>query len=164
MNRYRQHHQQQHGNCGWPIRRAFTLMEVCVALAIFGFMAAVLLQSVISIQEALVDVRTTTGREEAKRFVLRRIMAATNAENLTSGGTIALDNGGAVNWSASLEEPENASIPDLHIVTIELSWDEGATETLRLRTFRPEWSDPTTRSTLIQKLREEYPQSRFTTF
>jgi prepilin-type N-terminal cleavage/methylation domain-containing protein len=142
-------------------KRAFTLVEVVVAVAIFGLMAATLLQTVSIIQQALIDAREGADTSGARRFVLRRVLAASTASELEAGATVTLDDNSTVNWSAVLEPTD---IPDLHRVTVELNWENDETETLTLRVFRPEWSDPETRSALLQNLRDEYPQSRFSTF
>jgi prepilin-type N-terminal cleavage/methylation domain-containing protein len=143
------------------MRRAFTLMEIVIALAILALSAAVLLQAVASIQQALLDTRDTPDRNEAKRFVLRRVLSAASADELSSNTSATLPDGGAVNWSVSLEQTD---LPDLHRVTLVLEWGDGDSEDIALWVYRPEWSDPDTRSTLLQALRTEYPQSRFSTF
>ncbi|MDR2844659.1 MAG: type II secretion system GspH family protein, partial [Puniceicoccales bacterium] len=126
-------------------RRAFTLLEVVVALGIFSMMAAVLLEAVIQVEEALAETLETGGREEAKSFVLRRVLAATSRDAVSGGGSFALENGASVSWSVSLEE---TTVPDLHLVTLSLEWASNDAEEVRLWAYRPEWSDPDTRSSL----------------
>ncbi|MDR2982644.1 MAG: prepilin-type N-terminal cleavage/methylation domain-containing protein [Puniceicoccales bacterium] len=140
---------------------AFSLMEVIISLAIFAIMAVVLLQAVGSVQEAMITTRDLTGREEAKRFVMRRVMSAQNTDAAAAGGTVELSDGESVSWAVSLEV---TNLPDLHQATVTLNWSNGDTETLNLWAYRPEWSDASVRSNLIQNMRTEYPQSRLSTF
>ncbi|MDR1817227.1 MAG: type II secretion system GspH family protein [Puniceicoccales bacterium] len=150
------------------LRRAFTLAEVVVALAVFALTGGVLLQTVLNVQEALIGARHEAGRDEARRSALRIALAATSSDNLLAGGSMSLEGGnGSVSWTATLEE---TNLPDLHRVIIEISWDDddggddGETETLNLWLYRPEWSDADTRSNLMQNFRADYPQSRLSSF
>ncbi|MDR3229360.1 MAG: type II secretion system GspH family protein [Puniceicoccales bacterium] len=142
-------------------KRAFTLVEVIVAVAIFGLMSATLLQTVSIIQQALIDARDGADTSGVRRFVLRRVLATASASELEAGATVTLDDNTTVSWSASIEPTE---IPDLHRVTVEINWEGDDVEAITLRVFRPAWSDPETRNSLLQNLRDEYPQSRFSTF
>jgi len=142
-------------------RRAFTLAEVVVALAIFAIIGGALLQAVAGIQESLIDTRGDTTRADARRFVLRRALASTSSDTLAAGVSLALADGSTVSWSATIE-PGN--LPDLHCVTLALEWDEGEPEHIEMWAYRPEWSDADTRSALLEQFRSDFPQSRLSTF
>ncbi len=124
-------------------------------------MAVALLQSIVNVQEVLIHLDERKGDDDAKRFVMRRVMEATSRDDVTAGGTVQLSDGSNVNWSATLVD---TTVPDLHHLTLVLEGGDGESETLELWAYRPEWSDSETRSTLLQNLREEYPSSRFSTF
>lgn len=142
-------------------RNAFTLMEVVVALGLFAIMAVALLQSVVNVQEMLIQMDERKGDDDAKRFVMRRVMESATRDEVTAGGMVQLSDGSSVNWTATLVD---TTVPDLHHLTLILEETGGKPETLELWAYRPGWSDSDTRSTLLQNLREEYPNSRFTTF
>jgi hypothetical protein len=136
-------------------------MEVVVATGVFALMSIALLEAVAQVQTALIETRTTGTREAARRFALRRVLAATSQEIFLAGNDLPLDTGGSVKCTVRLGETH---IPDLHRVGIDLDWGDGETETLSLWVYRPEWSTPDTRSALLQNLREQFPQSRFSTY
>ena len=142
-------------------RRAFTLMEVMIAVSIFALMAVVLIGAVAQIQNAIVETQTDNGKDNFRRFVMRRALGATNRDTLTSGGTAALPDGTSVTWGATIEP---TTIPDLHDIIVELTWGDNTTETLTLRAYRPEWSEASERSVLLNDLRTQYPADRLSTF
>ncbi len=139
-------------------RAGFTLAEVLIALAIFGLTATMLLQIVANVQTAIIDMRDESARAEAKRFVLRRVMAATTIEAVQTGGSVTLDGGDNVNWTAQLEQTD---LPDLHQVALTFNWGDGTAETMTLSAFRPEWSDATQRSAKLSEFKTQHPSDRF---
>lgn len=142
-------------------RTAFTLMEVMVATGVFALMAVALLEAVAQVQTALIETQTATTREAARRFILRQVLAASSQDAILAGNDVALDTGGSAKCTISLDE---TSIPDLHRVGIALDWGDGDVENLSLWVYRPEWSNLDSRSALLQNLREQFPQSRFSTY
>jgi prepilin-type N-terminal cleavage/methylation domain-containing protein len=142
-------------------RRAFTLIEVMIAVGVFALMAVVLVGAVAQIQEAIFETRADSGKEEFRQFVMRRALGATDRDKFLAGGAAALPDGSSVNWSVIIEP---TSIPDLHEVTIDLTWGDSASESLFLRAYRPEWSDADERSVLLNNLKARYPADRLSTF
>jgi prepilin-type N-terminal cleavage/methylation domain-containing protein len=141
-------------------RRAFTLLEVTIAVGVFALMAVVLVGAVVQIQTAIFETKDDSGKEKFRRFVMRRALEASSRDALFSGSEAALPDGGNVNWTVSLDP---TSIPDLHEVTIELTWADNTSETLTLRAYRPEWSQADERSALLQSLKAQYPADRLST-
>ncbi|MDR1498197.1 MAG: type II secretion system GspH family protein [Puniceicoccales bacterium] len=143
------------------MRRSFTLIEVIISLGIFALFAVALLSAVTTVQQALIDTRESSDRGEAKRYVLRRALAATSYDDLSANTSAPLPEGGNVSWTTALEETD---IPDLHRLTLSIDWGNDETEEVSIWVYRPEWSDPSSRSNLLQTLRTEFPQSRLSTF
>jgi prepilin-type N-terminal cleavage/methylation domain-containing protein len=143
------------------MRRAFTLMEVIIATGVFALMAVVLTQAVIQVQNAIHETQDFTTRGDFSRFVMRRALAATSREALTTSGSATLPDGSGVTWAVTLEP---TTLPDLHEVTIELNWDDKPAEILTLRAYRPEWSEASERSVLQQDFSAQYPASRLATY
>jgi prepilin-type N-terminal cleavage/methylation domain-containing protein len=144
------------------MRRAFTLLEVTVALAVFALMAVALLGAVFNVQEAMLHARADGGGHgEALQLVMRRVLSATARDAAQAGGSMTIASGGAVSWTVGLAD---TTLPDLHHAVIELVWDDDTAETFTLWVYRPEWSDPATRSSLLQEMRTAYPSSRLSTY
>lgn len=144
------------------MKRAFTLLEVTVALGVFALMAVALLGAVFNIQEAMIVMRTGGGvHNEVRQLVMRRVLSATARHSAEAGDSMTLATGGTVSWTVGLSD---TTIPDLHHAVVELDWGDDNVETFTLLVYRPEWSDPATRSSLLQEMRTAYPSSRLSTY
>ncbi len=132
-------------------KRAFTLIEILIAVGIFAIAAAVFMQTVDSGLQALRSTRSSTDRQQVLRFMMRQVLALETRDEVEDGGDITFDDDTRIDWNAELEETE---VLDLHklIVTIEFT-DSETGEDIELTdnriVLRPAWSDPIDRSTLL---------------
>ncbi len=119
---------------------AFTLLEVLVAVALFGLAVATLLASVAPVQEAL--FRLSFSTRNAGDLELAKAIAESSKDRATllAGGASALPDGRSMQWRVELE-PTTTEM----LFLVRLTADIADGDTLRsdyLR-FDPRWSDPT---------------------
>ncbi len=145
---------------------AFSLLEVLVALAIFGLVAGVLAQACANALNTLDSHRREPTDEAFFRFAMRTAMAIEDRDELENGGDIRMPDERMLVWTANIHE---TSVIDLFAVnfTFELEGhtrffgnDSGRQRLESVYAFRPQWSDPVERSALLQDKREALSASR----
>ncbi len=85
-------------------RRAFTLVEILFAMALFGLACVVLMEAVRVSLFTLEIVRETRDYDEDYRFVLREVLNIAEREEMEDGGEIDTLGAGEAVWEAELEE------------------------------------------------------------
>jgi len=140
-----------------PARAAgFTLIEVLVALAIFALAAVVLGAAYVNILTSYDAVSRRSEHEQELRWVRAAVMAEPDREVVEKGGTLALPDQRAVQWTAVVEP---APVADLFRVRFrcEIPVPARAEPWVREEVFfllRPTWSDPAERERLRQQSRQ----------
>jgi general secretion pathway protein I len=150
------------------MRRAFTLVEVLVALAIFAMAVVVLGAAYVQVMNVY-ELAARAGQADADLTSARvALMAEPDVEKAREGDEADTTDGGRLRWRARIEPTD---LPDLFEVEleVELRGREGETRTHleRFRLLRPTWSDAGERETLrsetaerIRKLREVLERGR----
>ncbi len=131
-------------------RRAFTLIEVLLALALFAIAIVVLAASYINVLFALQAVRADRVLEQEMAFVRSVILTAPDLETIEEGGELPTGAMGYAYWEAELEPTR---IADLFVVRVSVVLegtgdDEERSLTDRLVVLRPSWSEPVDREEL----------------
>ncbi len=144
-------------------RRAFTFLEVLVALAIFGFTGMVLASAylnVLSAQHASVQQDATVAD---RRLVRQALCAEPQLEKVTAWNELELPEDRTAKWRATVTPTK---IADLFDVTLEIEIpnpkggkEQTFTETCRL--LRPSWSQPADREALRTEARSKLAQRSF---
>lgn len=119
-------------------RRAFSLMEVLIAIALFGLAAAGLFMALQPAQEALVTLSEQpddTGSLEIVRSVAEMSL---DRSSLASGGEVPLPTGVTVRWSAELE---NTAVEALYRVTLTGERDGAPPLRATYLHFEPRWAE-----------------------
>jgi|HubBroStandDraft_1064217.scaffolds.fasta_scaffold47256_3 prepilin-type N-terminal cleavage/methylation domain-containing protein len=129
----------------------FTLIEVMVALAIFGLTAVVLGAAYVNVLNSFEVARNSNVNNEDVYFARSLLLSQADLQTATTG-TEFDDGDRHVKWSADIE-PANTT--DLFAVTFTCEISEplkGRPRTVveNFMLLRPTWSDPTARSTLRQ--------------
>jgi len=136
------------------LRRAFTLLEVVVAAALFGLATTALLATVSHFTEALARVTNAPADDAEIRFVMSVILRQPSAAAVRGGGSCALPDGGRVRWSVDLTE---TATPDLQRLEVSL-WKDERTGPRLIRVkrlaYRPQWSEPVARAEKIRRLKD----------
>jgi prepilin-type N-terminal cleavage/methylation domain-containing protein len=138
--------------------RAFTLIEVLVALTILAIAAVVLGGAYANTLMAHASVAQRAAGGSAMDFLHEQILNEPEREKVEKGGDLSLPDDRRLHWETKIEE---AAVPDLFIVTVTtrmnggtMRTEEQSTETFML--LRPTWSDPQRR----EQLRSDWRASR----
>lgn len=130
--------------------RAFTLVEVLVALSLFALAAVVLGAAYVNVLTGYAAAARAGRYDEDVRFARTALCAEPDREKAEQGAEFESAGGRRVRWRAEIEP---AGVADLFTVrfTCELTdpgagQPETAVETFRL--LRPTWSVPAERETL----------------
>ncbi len=143
--------------------RAFTLIEVLVALAIFAIAAVVLGTTYVNLlmcHAALRELDSSGGDMQWARDALLTVADRQEAER---GGDVVLPDGRTANWRATITE---TGVSDLFDVVLELDAPPvgGGGDLVRsrsqLRLLRPTWSTEAEREQLRNRARERLQRQR----
>ncbi len=131
-------------------RRAFTLLEVLVALAVFVLMGVVIASSYLNVLNAYEVAARSVTRDDDVRFARSVMMAEADLEVVERGAEFDGAGGRRIRWSATIEP---TTVADLFQVTFtcEITGpDIQGTETVeeKFRLLRPTWSQPVDRDKL----------------
>ena len=131
-------------------RRAFTLLEVLVSLAIFALAAVVLSATYVNILTSYDAVSRRNEHEQDLRLVRAQLLSEPDRKKVENGGDFALPDNRTAHWKSTIEE---SSVADLFKVTFSCELRDSGTgkpwaqdETFML--LRPTWSDPAARDKL----------------
>ena len=133
-------------------RRAFTLIEVLVSLAIFALAAVVLGAAYVNVLNGYDAVSHRQEHEQDLRLVRAQLLAEPDRTVVEKGGTFALPENRQAEWSAVIKE---TTVADLFQVSFRCQIPEPARARpwVREESFlllRPTWSDPADRDKLRQ--------------
>lgn len=138
------------------VSRAFTVLEVMVALAIFATAAVMLGSSYLNVLNAYELMARADRSEQELKFARAAVMTEPNRDNVEKGGDFESADGRRVSWKATIQP---APLPDLFDVTFEceinapeMKAPERVQQTLRL--LRPTWSEVDERDKLRAQVRE----------
>jgi general secretion pathway protein I len=131
-------------------RRAFTLIEVLVSLAIFALAAVVLSVAYINIIGSYRTLGKHQQSEEDWKLLRAVVLTEADPKKVEEGGRISLPGGRQLNWTAKIEATD---VADLFKLTLEAdtpaSGDAEAWQQRQvLHLLRPAWSDPGERDRL----------------
>ena len=142
-------------------RKGFTLLEVLVAIVIFGAAATVLVASYINILTAFERSRVVANLEEELSYVRQELQLISDVEEAAEGAEFDMGNGSKGIWFSEIEPTE---MPNLFLVrlTVDLVNEEGEefTETQQFYLLRPTWADPDENDRLREDLQERMADYR----
>jgi general secretion pathway protein I len=142
-------------------RRAFTLVEVLVSLAIFAVAAVVLSAAYLNVLGAYGSARQRHQEEEDWKTLRALLVTEADREKLERGGRFALPGSRFVNWAVRIEPTE---VADLFAVTIRAeSAGPGSAETpppqeRKIMLLRPAWSEPGERDQLRAATKQRWQE------
>ena len=134
--------------------RAFTLLEVLVALAIFALAAIVLGAAYVNVLTAYETVSRGNQADEDVRFARSILLAEPDHDTAEKGGDFVSPGGRQVKWHATIA---TTTMADLFTVTFVCELTDpaastGGTQTVteNFTVLRPTWADPTENTKLKQ--------------
>lgn len=143
----------------------FTLIEVLIALAIFGMASVVLTFSFSNAVIALQRQQPNQHWENDLQFVRRQVLVAESIDDLEEGDEIDSLSSGVITWEAT--DIEMTDLIDFYKVTVEYDIEDAPEElqqhTEVLYLLRPAWSEGEfagDRQELLQDKQEKLRQHR----
>jgi general secretion pathway protein I len=140
--------------------RAFTLIEVLIALAVFAMAAVVLGAAYINVLNAYSGVAASAQRDEDLRFARQAVLIEPDLKKVEEGGDFETVDGRRVRWRTQVE-PTN--VADLFSVMLTVETGETAEATggrdrnrrgeirQNFLLLRPTWSEAAERDKLRQE-------------
>ncbi len=147
-------------------RRAFSLIEVVAAIAIFATTTSILLAALGNAFRAQNSLSERDEKQEDRREIIRQmlVVAETDSTELEDGGEYKTASGKRVTWDATASETAQAG---LFKVFVEIDWKSagGGKEEFSFYVFRPAWkSQFNNQESLLDDLQEEFPSDRFDSY
>lgn len=143
-------------------RRAFTLIEVLISLAIFALAAVVLAAAYLNVLGGYQAVARRQQGEEDWKLVRIAVLSESDRAKIEAGGRLALADGSNLRWTAKIE---GTAVADLFAVTVQAEPEFATTGESRARQqkmflLRPGWSDPGERDKLRAASQQRLAQQR----
>ena len=143
---------------GRSLKDGFSLLEIIIALAVFGMAMVTLGGAYINTISSMDRVQVDQGLEQDLNLVRMMALTKETIEELEDGGEIQSGSHGELSWSA---EYEPTAVADLFEVILIIEYEDLKTEQMRELTqtlflTRPTWSDATEREALRAETRENH--------
>lgn len=136
------------------MKKGFTLVEVTVALALFGIAVVVLTQSFLSGIFSLESFKFDNTEDEALMFVYGKVLAIESRASFENGGSITTANNGIAKWSGTVQ---STPVLELYKVRVNVAFQESKTSAKRtnhteeFHLYRPKWAEPGERDEFLKK-------------
>jgi hypothetical protein len=151
-----------------PSSGGFMLLEVLIALALFGMSAVFLVEGVGLVSKEIVNRKNVRDLEGDLVWIRAQIFEQTDYEKMEDGGDIQALTMGEVRWETEIEMTE---VLDVFRVSLTLSYDgsdefevEGDEKKYVMYLFRPTWSKnsdfSTERGRLLEEKRKQMEEMR----
>lgn len=146
----------------FKLRRAFTLIEVLISLAIFAVGAVVLSAAYLNVIGGYSKMGERQQAEEDWKWLRLTVLSEPDREKVEEGGRLALPNGEQLVWSAKIEPTDVADLfrVELKGETAQTGTDAAWQRSQRLLLLRPAWSDPADRDKLRDLTRQRLIKKR----
>ena len=125
--------------------RGFMLVEVLIALALFGMSAIFLVDGVGTVSRAIREMKNTRELEQDLIWVRSQIFQESDYEDMEEGGDITAPTMGEIRWEAEVEML--TEVLDVFKVTLNLEYEgnsdfnvEAGERSSTMYLFRPTWS------------------------
>lgn len=139
-------------------RRAFTLIEAVVALALFTLCAGILLQTLAGTRLALFNGLRGAASDADRRLAVRAILSASDKRAATKDGRLTNLGGDVLSWHC---EVTPTAVTDLHKIVVRLRKEtkagDATEDTVTLFALRPAWSDPVARAAMLESKKAATP-------
>jgi general secretion pathway protein I len=142
--------------------KAFSLIEVVVALALFSMAAVVLSSSFVNALLAREKGRSNDIRDADIRAVRMQLLLEPNLEDAEDGEQLETLSNGEASWSAMIEPTDVVDLfqVQLFIEFLEPQEDQAPTYQETLYLLRPTWSESGDRSDLLEDKKKALMDSR----
>lgn len=138
--------------------RAFTLVEVMMAMALFGIAVTTFAAAYINVIQAIEAIQVDQAYEQDLTLIRQQVLIKQDIEDLEEGGEIFTGSHGEASWRV---EYEPTLVADLFKLTLIMEILDRETDKMRevVETHyltRPTWSDPVERAELRADTRDRF--------
>lgn len=135
-------------------RRAFTLLEVVLATAIFGTSVIILTEAFVNAMTSLSKLRRESGDAPIVRYVRGLVITVPDRDSFEQGDELYLPGDAEATWTALVEDTAVADLfrVKLTIDIVRPAEDYSATHEQTLYLLRPTWSDADDRRRLLDEV------------
>lgn len=145
-----------------PKARAFTLLEVLLAVALFAIAVIVLAGAYVNVLEGMESVRTDRAFEQEIRWIREKVLLEPQLKEVEKGGEAPTLDFGMARWEVTVEP---TGVADLFLVSLRVTMEgkddvperEAAEQFMLLR---PGWSEPLERDKLRNEARTRIEEAR----
>ncbi len=139
----------------------FTLIEVLIAMLIFGTAATVLVAAYINILTNFERSRLVANLEEELAYVRQELQLLSDLEEAVEGGEFDLGNGATGIWNSEIEPTEVPSLfrVRLRVERVDEKGDKSSEEE-QFFLLRPTWADPDENDRLREDFQERMADFR----
>ena len=142
--------------------RGFSLLEILLALVVFGFGVVVLSAAYINVLEGIERVRTDRAFDQEMKWVREQVQAQTDLKEVEKGGQSSSPDFGKIQWDVVVDP---TGIADLFHVSIHVKFEGSGEKKEREATqdfmaLRPQWSEPLDRDKLRAESKKRIEDSR----
>ena len=143
-------------------RRAFTLVEVLISLAIFALAAVVLSAAYLNIISSYSGMGGRQQAEEDWKWLRLSVLSEPDRKKVEDGGRLALPSGQQLVWTATIEPTDVADLfrVSLKGETAQTTGPEAWQRNQTVQLLRPTWSDPADREKLRDITRQRLTKQR----
>ena len=139
----------------------FTLIEVLIAMLIFGTAATVLVAAYINILTNFERSRLVANLEEELAYVRQELQLLSDLEEAVEGGEFDLGNGATGIWYSEIEPTEVPSLFQVRLRVERVDEKGGkSSEEEQFFLLRPTWADPDENDRLREDLQERMADFR----
>jgi len=143
-------------------RRAFTLLEVLLAVALFAIAVIMLAGAYVNVLDGMESVRTDRAFEQELRWIREKVLLEPALDKVEDGGEAPTPDFGLARWEVTVEP---TTVADLFLVSLHVTMEGGEDEPLRevseqFMLLRPAWSEPVDRDKLRNESRSRIEEQR----
>ena len=144
------------------LRRAFTLIEVLISLAIFALAAVVLSMAYLNIIGSYSEMGGRQQAEEDWKWLRLAVLFEPDRKKIEDGGRLGLPDGQQLVWTVKIEPTDVADLFRVNIQaeTAQTTGPEAWHRSQSLQLLRPTWSDPAERDKLRDITRQRLAKQR----
>ena len=146
--------------CKW--RRAFTLLEVLLAVALFAIAVVVLAGAYVNVIEGMESVRSDRAFEQELRWIREKVLLEPDLKKVEEGDEAPTPDFGNARWEVVVEP---TGVADLFLISLHVEMEGNDDEPLRevneqFMVLRPAWSEPLDRDKLRNEARTRIEEAR----
>jgi general secretion pathway protein I len=143
-------------------RRAFTLLEVLLAVALFAIAVVMLAGAYINVLDGMESVRTDRAFEQELRWIREKVLLEPALDEVEEGGEAPTPDFGLARWEVTVQP---TGIADLFLVTLYVTMEGSDDQAVReageqFMLLRPAWSEPLDRDKLRAESRMRIEEQR----